>query len=58
MNDWEESSHGRWGYVRALGSYCDPGSPPRSGSAGERKENQLLDKFPVLKSPFWIDAQG
>lgn len=53
VNDSEERSHGRWGYVMALGICCDPGSLPRAVSAGERKErHQLLDKFPVLKSPF------
>lgn len=46
MNGWEDSSQGRWGYVEALGSCCDPGSLPGAVSAGERKENQLLDKFP------------
>lgn len=37
VNDWEESSHGRWGYVKAQGSCCDPGSLRRAVSAGERE---------------------
>lgn len=59
VNDWEESSQGHWGYVKALGTCCDPGSLPRAVNARERKErHRLLDKFPGLKSPFWTDAWG
>lgn len=59
MNDWEESSHGRWGYAEALGRCCDPGSLPEAVRARERKErHQLLDTFPVLKSPFRTDTRA
>lgn len=58
MNDWEESSHGRWGYVKALGSYCDPGSFPRAVSAGEREERLQLDRFPVFEKPLWDKTRG
>jgi hypothetical protein len=52
VNSREESSHGHWGYVKALGSCCDPGSVHRAVSVKEKKEeHQLLDKFPVLKRP-------
>lgn len=52
VNDWEENSHGHWGYVKAPGSCHDPGSLPRAVSAGERKEiHQLLGKFSVLRRP-------
>lgn len=45
--------------MKALGSCCGPGFLPTAVSAGEREErHQLLDKFPVLKSPFRTDTVG